>query len=172
MSEFRLLIVDDEEDLRDVLAHQLKALGAEIETAENGRVALEKVKSNQYDAILSDISMPEMNGLELLSRIREAGIDTPFVFITGYGDKVKAVEALRLGAFDFLEKPWEPERLRSAVRSALDYGSKLRGLAADLEDSMKSSKDLPDDQKKKIEAMHKALHVLKLTKHMAAKKSA
>jgi DNA-binding NtrC family response regulator len=132
MNKTRILIVDDEEDLRDVLAYQLKPLAAEIMTAENGRVAFELVKKNAFSVILSDISMPEMNGLEFLAQLRQAGFETPFVILTGFGDKTKAIEALRLGAFDFIDKPWDPEKLRETVRNALEHAALVQNLEAEL----------------------------------------
>jgi DNA-binding NtrC family response regulator len=142
MSPNKILIVDDEEDLRDVLTYQLKPLGVQITTAENGRLGLELAKTGDFGAILSDISMPEMNGLEFLAQLREAGFETPFVILTGFGDKAKAVEALRLGAFDFLDKPWEPEMLRQALQSALEHATLLQGLEQELQKAMQENKSI------------------------------
>jgi DNA-binding NtrC family response regulator len=140
MSTARILIVDDEEDLRDVLTYQLHPLGAEIVTAENGRVGLELAKKTLFSAILSDISMPELSGLEFLAQLRKDGIETPFVILTGFGDKTKAVEALRLGAFDFLDKPWEPEKLRQTLKTAMEHGALLQSLEAELDKAFSDAK--------------------------------
>lgn len=133
MGQTKILIVDDEEDLREVLEYQLSSLGAKIVLAANGREAFQLIQSSRFDAILSDITMPEMTGLDLLARVRGAGFDMPFVILTGFGDKTKAVEALRLGAFDFLEKPWDQETLVSTMRIAVEYGEKLRLLGEEME---------------------------------------
>lgn len=172
MSDTRILIVDDEEDLRDVLSHQLKGLGAKIELAENGRVALEKVASTWYDAILSDISMPEMNGLELLHGLRSLSLEIPFVILTGFGDKAKAVEALRLGAFDFLEKPWEPESLRRTMGRAIELGLRLRDLERELDEILAGFENVPEESREKVRKIQKSLLLMKLHKGLIGKKTA
>jgi DNA-binding NtrC family response regulator len=172
MSKARILIVDDEEDLRDVLEHQLKPLGCSIELAVNGREAFAKVEAARFDAILSDISMPEMNGLEFLAKVRERGIDTPFVILTGFGDKAKAVEALRLGAFDFLEKPWEPELLRATMKSAVDLGSMMRELDSDMEKMLETMKNASEEQRQQVRKMRdvqRSLLLMRIHKNLVKK---
>jgi DNA-binding NtrC family response regulator len=172
VSQRRILVVDDEEDLRDVLVHQLRAIGAEIDVAENGRVALEMVQSKWYDAILSEINMPEMTGLEFLMTIRDLGFETPFVILTGFGDKAKAVEALRLGAFDFLEKPWEPERLRATMSDAVEYGYRIRNLEQDLDQALTSLINASPEQLEKVRQVQKSLMLMRIQKKMLDKKAA
>lgn len=167
----RILIVDDEEDLRDVLAYQLRSLDAEIVMAASGRAALEAVKNSNFDAILSDISMPEMNGLEFLAQLRALGFETPFVFLTGFGDKAKAVEALRLGAFDFLEKPWEPEQLRNTMSKAIALGSQLHGFENDLERLLEGFGNLTEEQRQKVRSVQKALLVMKVHRNLINERS-
>lgn len=131
----RILIVDDEAELREILVEQLSDLTVqvggirypiEIETATDGREALEKFKNTNFDTILTDINMPAMNGLELVGALRGAGSDTPSIFLTGFCDKPKAVEAIRLGCFGFLDKPWKVFTLRKMVAGALERGIGLR----------------------------------------------
>jgi DNA-binding NtrC family response regulator len=172
MSNARILIVDDEEDLRDVLSHQLRSLGATIDTAENGRAGLEMVKANWYDAILSDISMPEMTGLEFLSGVRALSLDTPFVILTGFGDKAKAVEALRLGAFDFLEKPWEPEHLRKTLSQAIELGRSMRDIESELDKILETLPNVTPDQRDQVRKIQRSLLLMKLHKNMMNKKTA
>src|SRR5690606_16298020 len=88
---------------------------------------------------LTDVNMPKLSGLELLARARAAGLVTPFIFLTGYGDKEKAVKALRLGAMDFLEKPWDEDRLVAVVLDALEFGFAMRGLEAEVDDRLEQS---------------------------------
>jgi DNA-binding NtrC family response regulator len=171
MGTARILIVDDEEDLRDVLAHQLKPLGAEIVMAENGRQALDLVREHWFDTILSDISMPEMTGLEFLSRMRALGRETPFVILTGFGDKAKAVEALRLGAFDFMEKPWEPEQLRRTMSQAIELGSRLRDIEEELEGVLAGFKNASDEQREKVRSIQRSLILMKVHKSILLKKA-
>ncbi len=120
-----LLIVDDEIDVRDTLAETLKTLGAEIYLAKDGIEALEIVKNNKIMAIISDVNMPNMKGTELLKSIRDLGFLTPFVILTAYGDKKMALEALRLGAFDFVDKPWSCEKLFSVTQKILEIGNEI-----------------------------------------------
>lgn len=171
MEKARILIVDDEEDLRDVLAHQLRGLNATIDTAENGRTALGLAKQNWYDAILSDISMPEMSGLEFLAGLREKGVDSPFVFLTGFGDKSKALEALRLGAFDFMEKPWEPETLRTTMGKAVELGLRLRNLDAELEQILAGFQNITPQQRNELKSVQKSILLMKIHRNLLDKKA-
>lgn len=164
----RILVVDDEEDLRDVLSYQLKPLGVIVETAENGRIGLELAKKNGYCAILSDISMPEMSGLDFLAGLRKEGVETPFVILTGFGDKVKAVEALRLGAFDFLEKPWEPEKLRQSLKKAVEHGKLLREIEGDVKAAIDELGESVNDET--VSARKKIL-LMKAIKKQSSKKA-
>ena len=89
---------------------------------EESKKLLEK---RRYDAIVSDVNMPKMNGIEFLKFIRSENIPTPFVILTAYGDKDLAIQALKLGAFDFIDKPWELENMVQTVLKALDLGFEL-----------------------------------------------
>lgn len=116
-----LLIVDDEEDLREILSSIFSDEGYQILTAANGQEALNIMKSEdgkKVCTIISDISMPIMTGLVLLKSLRDAEIETPFILVTGYGDKEKAVQALNFGAYDFQDKPFDRIRLINSVKSA------------------------------------------------------
>lgn len=120
-----LLIVDDEIDIRNTLAETLRPVGAEIFVAKDGVEALELIKTQKITAIISDVNMPNMKGTELLKTVRERGLLTPFVILTAYGDKKMALEALRLGAFDFIDKPWSTEKLFSVTQKILEMGSEI-----------------------------------------------
>lgn len=120
-----LLIVDDEVDIRDTLADTLKTVGADIFLAKDGVEALALIKAHRIMAIISDVNMPNMKGTELLKTIRELGYLTPFVILTAYGDKKMALEALRLGAFDFIDKPWSSDKLFSVTQRILEIGNEI-----------------------------------------------
>jgi|JI10StandDraft_1071094.scaffolds.fasta_scaffold113164_2 two-component system C4-dicarboxylate transport response regulator DctD len=120
-----LLIVDDESDIRETLAETLKSLGAKIFLAKDGLEALGLIQAHKIMAIISDVNMPVMKGTELLRKIRELGYLTPFVILTAYGDKKMALEALRLGAFDFIDKPWSIEKLVSVTEKILEIGNEI-----------------------------------------------
>jgi DNA-binding NtrC family response regulator len=117
-----LLIVDDESDIVEMLQDLLQDVADEIHTASNGEEALAKVHSHKFDAILSDINMPKMNGLSFLRKLREENIFCPFIILTAHGDKQAAIEALKLSAFDFLEKPWRQAELCAIVEKAIELG--------------------------------------------------
>jgi DNA-binding NtrC family response regulator len=117
-----LLIVDDEEMLRDILVEQLQCLGVHIETAPDGQAALEILRSQTIEAVLCDISMPQMTGLELFQAVNMLDLHTPFVFLTAYDDKRSLMKALRLGAMDFILKPFDSKELISVVERALEIG--------------------------------------------------
>ncbi|NDY43301.1 sigma-54-dependent Fis family transcriptional regulator [Dissulfurirhabdus thermomarina] len=115
----RILIVDDDAAIRDGSAQVLGRAGHEISEAATGREALDLLGRYAFDLILLDLKMPDINGLDLLRRIREQDPAVPVVMITAYGTMENAVEAMRLGANDFLSKPFEPEELRLVVDRTL-----------------------------------------------------
>jgi two-component system nitrogen regulation response regulator NtrX len=115
----RLLVVDDEPSIRQSLRMILEFEGYEIEEAASGRDALARVAERVPAAALLDVKMPGMDGLEVLGALRERGYEFPVVVISGHGDISTAVEATRLGAFDFLEKPLQRERVLLTLRNAI-----------------------------------------------------
>jgi DNA-binding NtrC family response regulator len=164
-SKARLLIVDDEADVLEVLVEALASLdisqGFEIATAKNGHEALKMIGSQGFDAVLSDINMPIMSGLEFLYELRKAGKETPVIFITGAGDKDRAVEALRLGCFDFLDKPWNHEKLISSVTQALLLGCRLRDLDHETEKYMSKFKSFDEESQRQLLQSYRSLMFLK-----------
>ncbi len=116
----RILVVDDERSIRNTLKDVLEFEKHQVELAENGRVGYDLATSNVYDVIFSDIKMPEMDGIELLSALKEQEVEAPLVMISGHGNIETAVECLKKGAFDFIEKPIDLNRLLVTVRNALD----------------------------------------------------
>lgn len=122
----RLLIVEDDADIRELLKHFLKEFVDEIVEAENGSQALQYVKQNEFDTILSDIEMPQMNGLKLLANVRSLGQMTPFVVLTAHGDHSRALEALSLGAFDFITKDSKRKVVIESVCAALKFGREMK----------------------------------------------
>jgi DNA-binding NtrC family response regulator len=107
----RLLVVDDEETQREMLHSILERAGYEVSTAAHGVEALERLEAGQFDLVLSDQRMPQMDGLELLRRIRAHDPELPVVLMTAYGSVSTAVEAMKLGAADYLTKPFERDEL-------------------------------------------------------------
>ena len=116
----KILVIDDERAIRSTFKDILEFEGYTVESAENGKQGLEKATSNSYDIIFSDIKMPEMDGLELLEALRQAEGEAPIVMISGHGDIDTAVHCIRTGAFDFLEKPIDLNRVLVTVKNALE----------------------------------------------------
>ena len=116
----KILVIDDEVAIRKTLKEILEYENHTVDTAKDGFEALDKVKANHYDVILLDIKMPKKDGIEVLESIMKISPETPVIMITGHGTVETAVEALKKGAYDFLEKPLDLNRLLVAVRNALE----------------------------------------------------
>ncbi|MBP6260746.1 MAG: sigma-54-dependent Fis family transcriptional regulator, partial [Paludibacter sp.] len=116
----KILIIDDERSIRNTLKDILEFEKHQIVLAENGKIGLEAAQSTSFDVIFSDIKMPEMDGIELLTALKEQEIEAPIVMISGHGNIETAVECIKKGAFDFIEKPIDLNRLLITVRNALD----------------------------------------------------
>src|SRR5277367_6885533 len=114
-----LLIVDDEPNILSTLRRALELEGFGVEVAGSGRIALEKAKLHRFDAVLLDVSMPEMNGLDVLARLRELDGELPVMMMSGNATLATAVQATRLGAVDFLEKPLSTDKVLITVQNAL-----------------------------------------------------
>ncbi|MRN38347.1 sigma-54-dependent Fis family transcriptional regulator [Neisseria sp. N95_16] len=114
-----VLVVDDEADIRDLMEMTLMKMGLRVETAEGVEQAKDKLDNNDYSLVLTDMRMPDGSGLEVVQYIDELMLDTPVAVITAYGNADQAVEALKAGAFDYLQKPITLSQLRSLVKSAV-----------------------------------------------------
>lgn len=166
-----LLIVEDEPELQKLIAMGLDSLGVKIYFANNGKEALKVIKNNTIDAILSDIKMPQMTGIELLKHIRSSDMEIPFVILTGHGDKASAVEALRLGALDFLDKPFEEEALVSVMSKAVELGFQSRLLEKEIQDLCASSQ-IPADRIDYFRKAKRAVIQLRIQNESAQKNKA
>ncbi|MDC0580256.1 sigma-54 dependent transcriptional regulator [Bacteroidia bacterium] len=116
----RILIVDDEESIRETLREILEYEGYEIEEASDGEKAISLIKKFNYDAVLSDIKMPKLDGIEVLERAKSIAPELPFIMISGHGTIETAIEATKKGAFDFINKPPDLNKLLITVRNAVD----------------------------------------------------
>jgi DNA-binding NtrC family response regulator len=121
----KILIIEDEAAIRRVLG---KILAEEsdnyiVEEAEDGQLGLEKIKNEDYDLVLCDIKMPKMDGVEVLEAVKKIKPEIPFVMISGHGDLETAIQTMRLGAFDYISKPPDLNRLLNTVRNALDMNT-------------------------------------------------
>jgi len=120
MTDPRILIVDDEKNIRLTLSQALASLPAEVETASDGKEALQKVETGQFSLILLDLRMPEMGGMDVLRKLRDDRPEIPIVIITAHGNVESAVDAMKLGAIEFIQKPFGPDEIRGLVRKILD----------------------------------------------------
>jgi DNA-binding response OmpR family regulator len=118
-SQVRILVVDDERNIRNNLGMVLEAEGYKVDTASNGDDALLRVKDGRYDIAFIDIQMPKMDGLEVLRLLRGLRPKMPVVMLTAYGTVGRAVEAMKLGAVDFLEKPFDPKTIQLLCQEIL-----------------------------------------------------
>ena len=116
----KILIIDDERAIRRALREILEFEEFEVVEAENGKEGFEKASSTSFDMIFCDIKMPLMDGMEVLDKLLKAKIDTPVIMISGHGNVETAVQAIKKGAFDFIEKPLDLNRILVTIRNAKD----------------------------------------------------
>ena len=118
-----ILIIDDEKAIRKTLSEILSFEGYKIDEAADGEEGLKKFKEKNYDVVLCDIKMPKLDGIEFLQKAGEANIDVPIIMISGHGNIETAVEAVKKGAFDYISKPPDLNRLLITIRNAMDKGT-------------------------------------------------
>jgi DNA-binding NtrC family response regulator len=119
MSKGRILVVDDEDIVRTSCSRTLSPEGYEVRLAKNGVEGLKIANEERFDLVLTDLKMPDMDGIEVLRIIKEKWPETEVIIVTGYQTVDTAVKAIKLGAYDYIEKPFTPDALISAVDDAL-----------------------------------------------------
>jgi DNA-binding NtrC family response regulator len=119
----RILVIDDEKSIRNTLKDVLEYEKYEVDLAEEGAAGIELFSHGEYDAVLCDIKMAKMDGIEVLQKLLDISTDVPVIMISGHGNIDTAVDAIKKGAFDFLEKPLDLNRLLITIRNALERGS-------------------------------------------------
>jgi DNA-binding NtrC family response regulator len=122
----RILLVDDDETIRDTL-YELLSTDYVCQTAETAEKAFARLEADEYDVVLTDISMPGLSGLELLGHVRQKYPDTPVIIVSGIGDQEHAQGLIKLGAFDFLLKPFSLDGVEKSVRRAVEYRKRQAG---------------------------------------------
>ncbi len=120
MAKTKILVIDDERPIRSTLKEILEFEKFEVDTAEDGEIGLHMIGKEKYDLVLCDIKMPKKDGMEVLSEVVEKGIDVPVVMISGHGNIETAVEAIKKGAYDFIQKPLDLNRTLVTLRNALE----------------------------------------------------
>ncbi len=137
MAGSKVLIADDEKNVAEGLQMILSEEGYDADMATDGEEAWKKVQSNDFGLVLADLKMPKLNGLELFARMRDSGIDSEFIMITGDASVDSAVEAMRNGAYDYLTKPLDLERLKALIPKALEKYT-VRNANLDLQKKLES----------------------------------
>ena len=122
----KILIIDDEKSIRNILTEILENEKYNVDSAESGIEGLKLVNKNKYDAILCDIKMPKMDGMEALKHIKKSSPDVPIVMISGHGDIEIAVETIKNGAYDYISKPLDLNKLLITIRNATDKISLIK----------------------------------------------
>lgn len=134
-----IYVIDDDDAVRQSLEFLLKTAGISVRGFESAKAFLETLPGLKSGCIVTDVRMPDITGIDLLRKVKESGIDIPVIVITGHGDISLAVEAMKMGAVDFLEKPFDDDQLLAAVRSALDKeadAAKHKAGLADIHDKL------------------------------------
>ncbi len=116
----RVLVADDDEIFLEILAETVEEAGAEVELAPDGLAALEQLSAGDFDILISDLNMPRMDGLTLLRQVRTLYPHILSILITGFGSLESAIQALRLGAYDYIQKPFMVEQVAVTIRNAVD----------------------------------------------------
>ncbi|MEO1005902.1 MAG: response regulator [Cyanobacteria bacterium J06638_38] len=141
MSQARILVVDDDKNIRRTVSMALKSLDYFVHTAFDGQDAMVQLTGDQYDLIITDLKMPGMNGMELLQEAIAKYPEIKIVLISAHGTVDNAVEAMKLGAVDFLQKPFTPKELRNLVHNVLQPQDSAES-ASEYQSSLKSAKKL------------------------------
>jgi two-component system response regulator AtoC len=118
MSDLRVLVVDDEEDIRHMLTMLLEGEGYEVETVDNGAAALERLTEQTFELALCDVRMPELGGLELLDALQQEAIETTVIVMSAFGNREMALDALKRGAYDYIDKPFNKEEILLTLMKA------------------------------------------------------
>jgi len=126
MDKPKILVVDDEESMCKFMEIMLKKEGYQVITSQDAQSALERVKSEDYDLVIADLMMPEMSGLELLSRVKSVNPELDFMVMTAFASVDSAIEALKNGAFDYITKPFRVDEIKIAVRKSLEQRKIVR----------------------------------------------
>jgi FixJ family two-component response regulator len=151
-----VLVVDDDEDLLDSLREVLRPVGILIEAVPRAQDALDRMATQRYDAVLTDFKMAGMSGIELLVAMKDRMIDSPVVMLTGCQDQGIILQALRLGAMDFIHKPTSAAEVVSVMRRAVELGVHLREQERELDELVA---DLPEELAERLQRLRKKRRV-------------
>lgn len=131
----KVLLVDDEKDFLEVMAERMTARGIEVSTASSAAEAIRLAEKESFDAIIVDLMMPEMDGIEALKLLKQKKPETQVILLTGHATLEKGIEAMKLGAVDFLEKPADMNQLTQKIKKA--HAQKMMVVEKQIEEKMK-----------------------------------
>jgi DNA-binding NtrC family response regulator len=137
----KVLLVDDEKEFTSILSERMKSRGLTVDIANTGPVAIKKVKEKSYDAIILDLAMPEMDGIEAMKHLLQENPDLQVIFLTGHATLEKGIEAVKLGAVEFMEKPVDINKLLDKVNEAKSKKTQIT--------EMKTEKEIKDILRKR-----------------------
>ena len=152
MADGKILLVDDEPQILTLVSRFLERSGYDVQTAAGGAMALERLKSMPFALVLSDLKMPNVDGLRLLEAVRDRYPDTIFILMTAFGTIDSAVSVLRQGAYDYLTKPLDLEDLRSTIERGLEHRQVVmqnKRLMEFLQEKNVVLEDLHNDERRK-----------------------
>jgi serine phosphatase RsbU (regulator of sigma subunit) len=151
-----ILLVDDDKNILFLLSEALKKYGYDLTLVNGGEKALEILKENEFDLVVSDLQMPKVSGIDILSVVKEKYTDTEVLLVTGYGSIKTAVKAMKLGAFDYLSKPVDVEELRHKVNQALNQ-KELKIQLAEQQKALNEYHEMIQRDMKLAEQIHQSL---------------
>ncbi|MGA9477827.1 MAG: response regulator [Desulfobacterales bacterium] len=131
----KVLLVDDEKDFLEVMAERMAARGIEVSTASSATEAIRLAEKESFDAIIVDLMMPDMDGIEALKLLKKKKPETQVILLTGHATLEKGIEAMKLGAVDFLEKPADMNQLTKKIKKA--HAHKMMVVEKQIEEKMK-----------------------------------
>jgi two-component system, LuxR family, response regulator FixJ len=153
MPDSVIYIIDDDEAVRQSLEFLLKTAGLKAQAFESARAFFEVLPQVSFGCVITDVRMPEITGIDLLKKVKEVNPDLPVIVITGHGDIALAVEAMKIGAMDFLEKPFDDDQLLASVRTALDREAKVARRHAELADIHQKLAALSNRERQVLEGL-------------------
>ena len=148
-----IYVVDDDDAVRQSLEFLLKTAGITVRGFESAKAFLEIMPQVQHGCVITDVRMPEISGIDLLQRVKAVNPDLPVIVITGHGDISLAVEAMKLGAVDFLEKPFDDDLLLAAVRAALSRDADAGKRKAELAEIQRKLGELSNRERQVLEGL-------------------
>ena len=165
-----IIVADDEPDILETISDIVETFHPHVLRANDGQEALDLFKANRVSCIISDINMPRLNGLNFLKEIRNLGFETPVIFVTAHTEKKMVIEAFRLGATDYIEKPFDIDQLLGLVKQTHELGIAILDMEDELKEIVAHSK-LSESKIKKFKECKKAVRLMSIENEKRRKAS-